>query len=75
MSVAERPTAPLSEIDFSAIEIPTPGWAVFLPSGWKIEVARGMDEQAWRFFLEDWRRRVGLPVESEPSAGEAAIPV
>jgi hypothetical protein len=69
-SVAQRPTVPFSEIDFNAIKIPTPGWTVFLKGGWKVDVARGMDEQTWRFFLEDWRRRVGLSVGSEPSAGE-----
>ena len=70
LSGTERPTVPLAEIDFNAIKIPTSGWAVFLPGGWKVEVARGMDEQAWRFFLEDWRRRVGLPVRSDASASE-----
>jgi len=57
MSGAERPTTPLADIDFKAIKIPTPGWVAFLPGGWKVEVEHSMDEQAWRFFLEDWRKR------------------
>ena len=66
MSGKERPTKPLEELDLNAIEIPQPGWAAFLPGGWKVEVARGMDEPAWRFFLQEWRRRL-LPTESGSS--------
>jgi len=63
MSGAERPTKPLEELDLNAFEIPQPGWAVFLPGGWNVKVARRMDVPAWRFFLQEWRR-LRLAVES-----------
>ena len=65
-STRVTPPQPFEELDFAAIQtqIPQPGMALFLPGGWKVEVALGMDEPAWRFFLEDWRRGLVLSAEA-----------
>jgi hypothetical protein len=57
MSGKDRPRKSLAEMDLKAIQIPQPGMALFLPEGWRVEVASGMDEPAWRSYLEKWRRR------------------
>jgi hypothetical protein len=55
------PTTPLEHIDIKSTRPPEPGWAVFMPGGWRMETKPGMDEPAWRFFLEEWRSGLRIP--------------
>lgn len=56
----DKPTKSLAELDRKSIKIPEPGWVLFTEGGWKVEVMRAMDEPAWRFFLEKWRRGLNV---------------
>ncbi|HZJ67892.1 MAG TPA: hypothetical protein VFD36_30520 [Kofleriaceae bacterium] len=66
ISSGPAPTRPLEDIDLRAVPLPDPGWATFLPGNWKVEVKRAMDEPAWRFFLERWRREIASGSSDEP---------
>ena len=50
----EPPTVPFETIDLSAIKPPEPGWATFMPGGWRAEMKPAMDAPAWQFYLEEW---------------------
>lgn len=55
-----RPTTPFEALDLEAIEIPDTRCSFFLPSGWKVNVLEAMGEPAWRFFLQERHRQIGL---------------
>jgi len=60
-----RPTRRFEELDLSKVTMPEPGWVSFLPGNWRVEVCPGMDELAWRFFIERWLRRNAAEAAAE----------
>jgi hypothetical protein len=77
VSSGPAPTKRLEDIDLRAQQIPGPGWVAYLPDDWRIEVMSAMDEQAWRFFVERWRRKtVTSPLqgcEASPLAAPSGV--
>jgi hypothetical protein len=52
------PRKRLEELDFNSLQPPQFGWITATPDGWTLEVKAGMDEPAWRFYLEQWQARL-----------------